>query len=832
MLVRTPEPRSKESLFGYLLRLQEANGYDNLTPILHHAGYSARVNLNCQFDIKPIATITGFKLSTFRNLEYCTESPIDQKKYKILDHSLGRSLPNRSLSFSNTRLCPKCVEEKGYIEAFYDLSLSVCCPIHHCKTISKCPSCKKPLTWKRKGLTICKCGFDLLQADIKSANEGVIDLISFVYSKLMKTTNPTNGSKLPFKQINDMTLLSLINLLSKLATFASDELPKNTDSEQQYNILKIHSKILSDWPNGYYKFLEKIGNKNKKTRGLCRQFDSFLLRLFRSKIYTEDLEFLHDEFLSFGAKHWGNATFDKKIKGYSDTKYSPRFLSITQASSMTKVMPATIRSWVKRGVLKSKTVYTEKQKNQIFKVEDLEELIRYPGERYQARTAAAKINIPTQTLKDLKEIGIYKVNNMSRYAPGYHEQDILNFKQRLLDCARPIPKSEINQTHVDMHYFLKNSMSFAPRIKANFISNYLKGSVQAYGRTGDSLKTLYFIKETASAHIKSLRNSAQHEHLTIQNTKDFLKVHSSNIPPLLENGYLEFFYTTSKDYISKSSVERFSKQYVLISCLAKMLNTSSTLLINLGKKHNIKIIEVSNKKRQKAFFILKKESNKLFKLYKSYPAMIAQRRQKDDANSNIHKLKSYVKQVNEDGRAFPVTRSGRPNKIQIALISGVNRNIFYTSPEAAVIYDNEICTNQNCSPPIERLTNFFDNVNQGILSLPINKHGNSTKELVAKECGLHRSIFYESAEALRLYEQHIILKGESYSRIEKLKQYVENTICQGKIFPQGINGKPSKQLIAKQCGFDRNFFNSSSEAANIFINQILTYTFPADQHKN
>src|SRR5690606_36494213 len=55
-------------------------------------------------------------------------------------------------------ICPACVLETGYLDAFWELKLAVACPIHRTSLLSVCPHCKRSVTWSRQGLLRCKCG--------------------------------------------------------------------------------------------------------------------------------------------------------------------------------------------------------------------------------------------------------------------------------------------------------------------------------------------------------------------------------------------------------------------------------------------------------------------------------------------------------------------------------------------------------------------------------------------------------------------------------------------------------------------------------------------------
>ena len=77
LLVRTPAPKADESLFGYLVRLTEANGYKDYTTLLRLAGAS-RGAINAathSLRFEGVAGLVGRAPSELEWIAYRTVSP-------------------------------------------------------------------------------------------------------------------------------------------------------------------------------------------------------------------------------------------------------------------------------------------------------------------------------------------------------------------------------------------------------------------------------------------------------------------------------------------------------------------------------------------------------------------------------------------------------------------------------------------------------------------------------------------------------------------------------------------------------------------------------------
>jgi hypothetical protein len=122
MLVRTPFHAPTESLLGYALRLSETNGYETPWHILKLAGIEPSAMTNAGFPVAKLAAILGRRPEALRNIAYMM--PFGrQTSYVILEHQLGGSLTTSPFRLQRPALCPECVSDRGYIEAFFDLRL-------------------------------------------------------------------------------------------------------------------------------------------------------------------------------------------------------------------------------------------------------------------------------------------------------------------------------------------------------------------------------------------------------------------------------------------------------------------------------------------------------------------------------------------------------------------------------------------------------------------------------------------------------------------------------------------------------------------------------------
>lgn len=148
-LVVTPAPRVDESLLGFLLRVTEANGYPQLNFLFRRGPYQYSDFVQHRMSCWDVAQLTG-------------RTPLEMSRLMYVSGDgprlLGKPVRARELRLNKPRLCPVCVCENGYLQALWDCSLVVVCPVHRIWLLDHCGGCGRTLAWQRQGLLRCGCG--------------------------------------------------------------------------------------------------------------------------------------------------------------------------------------------------------------------------------------------------------------------------------------------------------------------------------------------------------------------------------------------------------------------------------------------------------------------------------------------------------------------------------------------------------------------------------------------------------------------------------------------------------------------------------------------------
>lgn len=690
MLVYTPQPNSDESLFGYIIRVSELNGYDTPRHILNHAGYKYGEIRSTFFDVKKFNAILGKNGNNLHNLAYSVTKN-GKTTVKVLGHDLGKTARG-FINVHTPQICPQCIKEKGYIDSFWDLSLAVACPKHKCLSVSKCPVCKENLKSLRPGILKCRCNADLYDKQIKKnqVNIDILELLNILRTKLSNESivELENISKYPLHILNSQSLSSLIIIINKLGKF---NLYSKNKQETTSPFIRISeaSDVLRNWPKGYHDFLNRIGfkfiNNGIKNIGLRKQFEKFYISFFKSKHKSDyDPFFLKKEFIKFGLESWGKATIDEKLLKHIDIKSTKqRFQSRSQIISNNNIWQPTLKLWLKNGSVKSNEIMIGKKIHHIIDLSSSNIIHTNNGKIYKLREAAKFISIPVSILKNLKDSGYYKSLNIPPQKNGFHETDLYNFMNSINKINTSTISFENNsKKYFSLEYILKQVRFWSENGKANFLKAYIDSSIQSSGQTGNTFKDIWFDQGIVNDFAENCRNVNSGKTISQEEASKIVGCDHHIIKSLIEKKYLHSLSAPNRIRIKKISVEKFIDNFIFLSKISKILITSSPRLLKLCKNNNIKILFASRNNDIDSPFIQKKQYERLQELCNLNPTREEIRKtNKLHIKTALEKLQEYLSSLKKSDRALPKKKNGEPNKAKIAQECRINRSNFYISPE-------------------------------------------------------------------------------------------------------------------------------------------------------
>lgn len=758
LLVRTPSPIQGESLLGYVLRVSQCNGYDSLSPVLSLAEVGRGQDQIPGFPIEKFARVVGRTPADLAPIAY-REGEGKSARFKILDHDLGRSMRHAPLRLKNPAFCVQCVDELGYIDAFWDLRVAVACPKHRVRVVRHCSSCGDRIRWSRPRLTKCRCGTTYCTETTHEVCPLAADLMAVVHAKLHRKPLDSlpNRAGFPLAALEQMPFVAFLYMLEVLGEYV---LQSHGQPENDYDeTVCAAAEALADWPVRYHRMLEELGKKflalDSTPVGLCRQFGPFYEVMFRSRALGKATSFFKEEFVRFGLQTWGRALIDGKLLR-SEKEYEARFVSKTEFARRHRIWAPTLKRLMNEGaVVASATTGTGRARRSIVDVEQSTPPEPSAG-AISVREAASYVGLPVSVLNHLLRTGLFFGPPRKGKGSTWYKEDVEAFLTRGLSLA-----------YESTNYQDLDTVKLADVMRMKFRSSAVKAEVvvaifdsrlTAVARTGRDLGSLLLDKRQVDELIAEKRAEAENSY-TIRTAAIRTGLSKDVVPQAIAVGMLDSFTSLGCTRIPVRAVERFEKQYVPLKKLATKLETSVRKLSRICEANEIPVVLLPRPNTRPAQPLLPREmEDKLLELWQEdVERTNAVRRDVREARY-LTALRQYLSGLRSTGEPLP-RRAGKPNKIAIAKACGFNRNVLYTRPaliELLDSYDQEE-RDQNGTvalEPLAALQMFLAQRADTRTEIPT-RNGAPNLSLIAKLCGFSRDYFYKNPEAKELLDRHM-----------------------------------------------------------------------------
>lgn len=768
LLCRTPRPQQTESLFGFVLRVSEANGYDTPRHIWRAADLPRGSDLAPRFPTEPLAALLGLKRDALHPLAYRAD-PDSRGSFKILGHPLGDDLRGKPLRLKHPAFCPRCVSEAGYIDAFWDLSAAVACPIHRATVLTTCPACRRRIGWERPGLLTCGCGGSLLNEKTPPASPPVLGLMTLLQARLHgRHRDIENPGGLPLEHLVSMPFSALLHLVTVLGSIAADEndrsatplrlsvaqsspaalvVPTTLRSPPGCPTAQVAAaaRVLSDWPHGYHHFLREFGEHNlaagEKTIGMRRQFVDFYRPLFENRPATrEHVAFLRDEFIAFGLQHWGKGIVDQRMLRDKSVLKTARFVSRSELARRHRLWAPTVRKMVHSGALAGITVNLEGAERAVVDAQNTP--IPAPITKIlNVRQAAKRLGLTVRVLKCLRGQGLYVAAERRGYATSWFADEVETFRARLLALA-PVASGRNRPGTVTLNAVVRRS-TLPVETRVAVVAALLNRALNPVARSGSSPAGILLKKQDIDAIIDSHLRPLLGSTCSFEECTRKTGLCRAAIAEAVRAGHLVQTYVRGNKRITAASVERFQAAYLPLAAVAQEKRRSPRLLVKLIRKKRLPVIFVARTNHASPQgFIARSRVPQLMAAIAEYVADQAARRRRGDSVAVYEgRLRAYCTQRIESGQGLP-RRGGLPNMRAIALACGFNRNLFYLKPRMQHLlqeFDRKerAVHPEQCIGPVEIIGEYLAKLKRLGRSLPCWKDRPNVLR-IAEECGIRR----------------------------------------------------------------------------------------------
>ena len=613
LLNRHPSPLKGETLFPYILRLTQVNGYDTPGRIISYIGN--RHAFRSTFDLRKLAAAAN---RTFEESAEISYSSGHKSSRAVL---LGHEVRPHDLRLQNPQVCPECVEKSGIIEAHFELGAMIACPLHGTVLLSGCPNCRHPMTWLRPRLLQCRCGADLSGGVRAVVSQPVRDLLDIVRRKVHRLPMPDEySSGIPCQQLGIMCLRSLLFSIESIGRRRGSSPSGLCEYEE---IVSHASTVLSDWPNNLFRYLDRLTpDKTNESELLLTEGEIKSLYQSLQKIKPiEDANFFRKAISLYAINHRGRGSVVAKIRA-SELK-TANFMSKPNVARLLGVCDATIDRLVRDGLLSPSRTKRGRRATVWFAVEDVRELRKEPGNVYSNSEAARMLGVPESVLRILRSNSDFRVSNLLKGSHGFHERDIATFKSRLMALRSERGRGNFTGEFISFSGIVKNTHCTA-QMKADMVSRVLSGALPVVGCHGNRHQGLFFSKEQFLKFMRCDHSSRLFEKgqgvrtpadalVTSGTAARVLQCSPRAIPRLMHLGHLQGQSRAHTKWINSDSLAKFESQFIRINSLASRLHLSSLALIRVCKVHQIPLVvcELKGKRNEQQCFVSKRDERRI-----------------------------------------------------------------------------------------------------------------------------------------------------------------------------------------------------------------------------
>lgn len=595
-LVITPVPLEHESLKGFVLRTSEMNGYTSPNDMLRYVGMTDNEARSIRLPLDKLALLYGRPATELASLAYVNDSSTSYGKEFVL---CGHPLSVLDLNVKVAKLCPACVRECGFIDAFWDLRHALACPKHGQLALRQCPHCKADLKWQRPGLLICTCGHDFSHASCAPVSSEVKTLMEVIRRKLHRETLDDDWGRsagIHIDGIQSVLLRTLFGIIQRLGNIKLGRKDSGNDTNMD-RVISIAADALTRWPEGLYDYLKDFGStlteKELSHVGARKQFHRFYEPLFTNELPQEGVQFLRDGYRQFLTDVWKKALIDPRTDPEGDICNS--LITLQELSRESRIAQPTLKKLLNQDILKPAAIIKSPSGRPrfLFNMAQAKRVsISRQGNTLGSRDAAGMLGIPVSVLEILHKNGTYVVKSLPKSLASYHEADLESFKDLALQGISPMAASQVDRSQNTTIGTVLN-MKLNGVQKAAVIEAVIQRQLKPIGYTAPEISAIVLEKASVEAFLRA-RRPADHNGLMAHEVGKLIRARPQVIQTLWKTGVLSAHRRGKVMLVSERSVTTFTKKYITCAELATQWKTSSRKVVSMLEAKGVAVLKVSD----------------------------------------------------------------------------------------------------------------------------------------------------------------------------------------------------------------------------------------------
>lgn len=588
-----------ESFMGFILRLSELNEYDTPTWITREVGIgyvakSCTAVSHKSIDLSALAKMTGVDLGALESLRY----PVD-KRFSSTSRRLfyGHSVPQYVIRPDRPKICPACLIDSGYNRRIWELTPVTACPVHRCVLLDECPNCTKCISWARREVCRCKCGFDFRKVSLVQLDDSELRVARQIHLLCSLPTGVTKSTynivDTPLRSLELRHFLSAVFLIASQFKGFIDTSGKRFSSFGNSDIHVILSRamgVFGGWPSKYFLFLDWVRTQRNVTSpstGVRKDFGQYITALY-GQLAASRFNFLRDAFEEYLTTRWdgGRVSLFSRL---SKTKLNKsRYVTRQEAKELLKIGNNGIEQFIANGKLKA--IIRHHKSSRIFLIErkSVQDLRGDLNGAVYLRTLEKKLGITRNRILELVNGRILNpllsppVDSYGDWLfSGREVKALLHIINERVNRSRSLSRRDtVNFSSALMMLTLRNI-----RI-AQFIRAILDGEIIPCAKSsGAGLSCFLFSKSQLADYASTRSQGRPKDEYRMSEVNKVLGVSLNVAYSLIRKGILPSHNkptkSSSETIVTKSDIDQFNSKYILPARIARELNTESGFLTQL-----------------------------------------------------------------------------------------------------------------------------------------------------------------------------------------------------------------------------------------------------------
>ncbi len=541
-LVVRGEIQDDESLPGYVIRLSHANCVRPSFLMKQAAlptGYEFR-----SADLDLLASLSASDPKALARASFAPDA--DQGGHQFN----GSALTRPHFLTDGARVCPECVQERGYIDRLWHLRAYAACHRHGKLLIDRCEGCARPIRWLRRKLHQCDCGHVWAPGD--QAPPAVVEISSrFAEAAPCIDVDPRR------------TLAGLVTIVWFFGCSGFVDPRRRgvvarcaADVGVAVEVLTQGAPFIADWQQSFEGWAHDQFQAQGARIGLHRDFGHELARLRNT--FAEQCPFVIDEVRNYFSHHWQGYLLRRQSYFCVGPKVA-RFIPASDAAKKLGVRVQRIWEFVEAGQLSAGKRSAGSRTYRVIRADAVEALRRHFASLLTPTEAANALGISLTRFRQLDRAGFITAEQIISQTKRFNPKSLRQFCHALASQCLPQPERSVRITELHRHRLV------------DLVADIKAGRLRAWFGPGgfDALSNLF----VDVAEVEALRGPGGQEMLSAKQANEHLGVGHRTLAALVKQQHARADWSKMGYLIAvaKSAVDKWKTDLVTSAGVARPL---------------------------------------------------------------------------------------------------------------------------------------------------------------------------------------------------------------------------------------------------------------------